>query len=254
MGKTVLVTGAGSGFGRGVSVALAERGHSVIATTETEEQATELAATHPELQVEKIDITTNDVDKVAQWDIDVLINNAAMGQTGPMADVPMERIRAIFEVNVFGTLSITQKVLSGMIERGDGRIIVMSSIGGLHSFPAFGPYNMTKHALEGMAKAMRIELEPQGVDVTLINPGPHDTGFNDSMAESMWGWFGEDSLQSPNMEMFTMMRSAATTDQMDPQAVVDKLVELVEAETTKEHNIVPEDGVDELNEATGLDH
>ena len=254
MGKTVLVTGAGSGFGRGASIALAERGHNVIATTETEEQATELAAAHPELQVEKIDITTNDVDKVTQWDIDVLINNAAMGQTGPMADVPMERIRAIFEVNVFGTLSITQKVLAGMINRGAGRVIVMSSIGGLHSFPAFGPYNMTKHALEGMAKAMRIELEPQGVDVTLINPGPHDTGFNDSMAESMWEWFGEDSLQSPNMEMFTMMRTAAITDQMDPQAVVDKLVELVEAETTKEHNIVPEDGVEELNEATGLDH
>ena len=254
MGKTVLVTGAGSGFGRGASIALAERGHNVIATTETEEQATELAAAHPELQVEKIDITTNDVDKVTQWDIDVLINNAAMGQTGPMADVPMERIRAIFEVNVFGTLSITQKVLAGMINRGAGRVIVMSSIGGLHSFPAFGPYNMTKHALEGMGKAMRIELEPQGIDVTMINPGPHDTGFNDSMAESMWEWFGEDSLQSTNMDMFTMMRTAATSDQMDPKAVVDKLVELVEAETTKEHNIVPEDGVEELNEATGLEH
>ncbi len=113
---------------------------------------------------------------------------------------------------------------------------------------------MTKHALEGMGKAMRIELEPQGIDVTMINPGPHDTGFNDSMAESMWEWFGEDSLQSPNMEMFTMMRAAATSDQMDPKAVVDKLVELVEAETTKEHNIVPEDGVEELNEATGLEH
>ena len=145
MGKTVLVTGAGSGFGKGASIALAERGHNVIATTETEEQATELAAAHPKLQVEKLDITTDDVDKVDQWDIDVLINNAAMGQTGPMADVPMERIRAIFEVNVFGTLSITQKVLAGMIARGDGRVIVMSSIGGLHSFPAFGPYNMTKH-------------------------------------------------------------------------------------------------------------
>ena len=97
-----------------------------------------------------------------------------MGQTGPMADVPMERIRAIFEVNVFGTLSITQKVLAGMIARGDGRVIVLSSIGGLHSFPAFGPYNMTKKSIEVIAKAMRIEIEPQGVDGTLINPGPND--------------------------------------------------------------------------------
>ena len=171
-----------------------------------------------------------------------------------MADVPMERIRRIFEVNVFGTLAITQKVLAGMIKRGSGRVIVMSSIGGLHSFPTFGPYNMTKHALEGMGKAMRLELEPQGIDVCMINPGPHDTGFNNSMADSMWEWFGEKSLQAPNMDMFTSMREAAVTDQMDPMIVVDKLVELTEAETTAQHNIVPPDGVEELNEATGLDH
>jgi short-subunit dehydrogenase len=166
----------------------------------------------------------------------------------------MERIRKIFEVNVFGTLAITQKVMAGMIGRGTGRVIVMSSIGGLHSFPTFGPYNMTKHALEGMAKAMRLELAPQGVDVCLINPGPHATGFNDAMADSMWEWFSDDSLQAPNKTMFTEMRSAAVTDQMDPLAVVNKLVELTEAKTTKEHNIVPPDGVDELNKSTGLDH
>ncbi len=194
MTKTVLVTGAGSGFGKGTSLALAARGHKVIATTETDEQAIALAAEAPQLTVERIDITTDDVDKVTAWDIDVLINNAGMGQTGPMADVPMERIRRIFEVNVFGTLAITQKVLAGMIKRGSGRVIVMSSIGGLHSFPTFGPYNMTKHALEGMGKAMRLELAPQGIDVCMINPGPHDTGFNDSMADSMWEWFGEKSL------------------------------------------------------------
>lgn len=254
MGKTVLVTGAGSGFGKGASLALAARGHNVIATTETDEQAAALAAEAPQLTVERIDITTDDVDKVTAWDIDVLINNAGMGQTGPMADVPMERIRRIFEVNVFGTLAITQKVLAGMIKRGSGRVIVMSSIGGLHSFPTFGPYNMTKHALEGMGKAMRLELEPQGIDVCLINPGPHDTGFNDSMAASMWEWFGEKSLQAPNMDMFTSMREAAVTDQMDPMIVVDKLVELTEAETTAQHNIVPPDGIEALNEATGLDH
>jgi NAD(P)-dependent dehydrogenase (short-subunit alcohol dehydrogenase family) len=254
MGKTVLITGAGSGFGKGASLALAARGHKVIATTETDDQAVALAASAPQLTVERINITTNDVDKVTQWDIDVLINNAGMGQTGPMADVPMDRIRQIFEVNVFGTLSITQKVLAGMIKRGTGRVIVMSSIGGLHSFPAFGPYNMTKHALEGMGKAMRLELEPQGIDVCMINPGPHNTGFNDSMADTMWEWFGDTSLQAPNMEMFKSMRTAAVTDQMDPMIVVDKLVELTEAETTAQHNVVPPDGVEDLNEATGLDH
>ena len=250
--KTVLVTGAGSGFGKGASIALAARGHRVIATTETDAQAAALALEAPELMVERIDITGSDVDKVMQWDIDVLINNAGMGQTGPMADVPMDRVRKIFEVNVFGTLAITQKVLVGMIAKGAGRVIVMSSVGGLDSFPTFGPYCMSKHALEGMGKAMRAELAPQGIDVCMINPGPHNTGFNDAMADTMWEWFDDNSLQAPNKAMFTAVREAATTDQMDPAVVVDKLVELTETEVTSEHNIVPpEGGVDELAEVSG---
>jgi NAD(P)-dependent dehydrogenase (short-subunit alcohol dehydrogenase family) len=242
MEKTVLITGAGTGFGKGASLALAARGHRVIATTETDAQAAALAAEAPELNVERLDITTDDVDKVSQWDVDVLINNAAMGQTGPMADVPMDRMRKIFEVNVFGTLAITQKVLAGMIARGAGRVIVVSSVGGLNAFPTFGPYCMTKHALEGMGKTMRQELAPQGIDVCMINPGPHGTGFNESMANTMWEWFDESSLQAPSTEMFSTIRKAATTDQMDPAAVVERLVELTEAETTTEHNLVPPDG------------
>ena len=236
---TVLVTGAGTGFGKGISLALAERGHDVIATTESDEQAAALAAEAPQLTVERLDITTDDVDKVSQWDIDVLINNAAMGRTGPLADVPVDLVRKMFEVNVFGTLAITQKVLAGMIPRGSGRIIMVSSVAGLNAFPAFGPYVMTKHALEAMGKGMRAELAPQGIDVCMINPGAHNTGFNDSMAASMWEWFDENSLQWPNKAMFSAVRDAATTDQLDPADVVGKLVELTEAETTEEHNLVP---------------
>ena len=108
--KTVLITGAGSGFGKGASLALAERGHHVISTTETEDQAAELRAEAPQLTVEKLDITSADVTKAKGWDIDVLINNAGVGQTGPMADVPIDRVRRLFEVNVFGTLAMTQSV------------------------------------------------------------------------------------------------------------------------------------------------
>ena len=175
MAKTVMITGAGSGFGKGASLALAERGHKVIATTETDVQAKELRAEAPQLTVEKLDITTNDVAKAAEWDIDVLINNAGAGQTGPMADVPIDRVRHLFEVNVFGTLAVTQSVLPKMIAKGKGRVIIVSSIAGVVVGPSFGPYSMTKHALEAMGKAMRAELAEQGIDVTLLNPGsvPH---------------------------------------------------------------------------------
>ena len=241
MTKTVMITGAGSGFGKGASLALAARGHRVIATTETEPQADVLRAEAPQLTVEKLDITSSDVSKADSWDVDVLINNAGAGQTGPMADVPLDRVRHLFEVNVFGTLSVTQHVLPRMVAKGSGRIIIVSSIAGVVSGPAFGPYSMTKHALEAMGKTMRAELAQQGIDVTLLNPGPYPTGFNDRMADSMWEWFGDASLNAPATPLFQMMREFVTNGQMDPAEVVTRMVELTEADTTTENNFVPPD-------------
>ena len=239
MSKTVMITGAGSGFGKGAALALAARGHQVIATTETEAQAEALSAEAPELTVETLDITSDEVTEAAAWDLDVLINNAGAGQTGPLADVPIERVRHLFDVNVFGTLAVTQAVLPRMVAKGSGRIIIMSSISGVLSAPAFGPYSMTKHALEAMGKAMRTELADQGVDVCLINPGPYLTGFNDRMADSMWEWFGADAVSAGATPLFEMMRDFVKNDQRDPIEVVDRLVELTEADTTEEHNFVP---------------
>ena len=248
--KTILITGAGSGFGKGAALALAARGHAVIATTETDGQAAALRAEAPQLQVETVDITnSSDVAKIAAWDIDVVLNNAGAGQTGPMADVPMDRVRHLFEVNVFGTLAVTQAAIPAMAARGSGRIIIVSSIAGVIAGPSFGPYSMTKHALEAMGKAMRAELAPQGIDVTLLNPGPYNTGFNDRMAESMWEWFDEDSVNAPATDLFKMIGDIVTTDQLDPAEVVQRMVELVEADGTDENNFLPPGIVEAMEEA-----
>ncbi len=239
MAKTVMITGAGSGFGKLAATALAARGHKVIATTETDEQADALRAEVPGLVVERIDITSDDVTRVSRWDLDVLVDNAGAGQTGPMADVPIDRVRRLFEVNVFGTLAVTQQVLKAMIRKGAGRIIIVSSIAGVVSAPTFGPYSMTKHALEAMGKAMRAELAPSGIDVTLLNPGPYRTGFNDRMAESMWEWFDESSADPSATELYRSVGDLVTSGQMDPAEVVERMVELVEADTTAENNFVP---------------
>jgi len=246
--KTVLITGAGTGFGRGAALALAARGHHVIATTETEEQAIALRTEAPQLQVEKVDITTDDVNKVKDWNVDVLINNAGFGQTGPLADVPEAIVRKVFDVNVFGTLRMTQATLPQMVKRGTGRVIIVSSIAGVLAGPAFGPYSMSKFALEAMGKTLRGELFGQGIDVCLLNPGPYLTGFNDRMADSMWDWFGDDSVSAGSTDLFKMMRTMVTEGQMDPQEVVDVMVELVEAESTTENNFVPPN----LREQLGL--
>ena len=247
MGKRVMITGAGSGFGKGAALALATRGHDVVATTETDVQAEQLRAFAPGLCVEKLDITSpTDVDKARAWDIDVLINNAGAGETGPMSDVPLVRLRRVFEVNVFGTVAITQAVLPKMVAQGSGRIIIVSSIAGVLAGPAFGPYSMTKHALEAMGKAMRAEMAPQGIDVCLLNPGPYNTGFNDRMADTMWEWFDDKAVNAPNRDMHLMMKQLVTSNQMDPEEVVSRMVELVEADATTENNFVPPNIVEML--------
>lgn len=236
-----MITGAGSGFGKLTALALSERGHHVIATTETDEQAGGLRDEAPQLEVHRLDITTSDVERVFDWKIDVLINNAGVGETGPLADVPMERLRHLFEVNVFGTLNVTQAVLRAMVANASGRVIIMSSIAGVLAAPGFGPYAMTKHALEAMGKSLRGELAPLGIDVTLVNPGPYLTGFNDRMANSMWEWFNDQSLNGSESELFRVIGDFVTTDQRDPAEVAALLVELVEAETTSENNFIPTD-------------
>ncbi len=246
MSKTVLITGAGSGFGKGAALALAAAGHTVIATTETHAQADALRAEAPQLEVLTLDITKqSDIDTIKDREIDVLINNAGFGQTGPMSDVPLDRLRKVFEVNVFGTVAITQAVLTGMAKKGSGRIIIVSSIAGVLAAPGFGPYAMSKHALEAMGKAMRAELAPQGIDVCLLNPAPYNTGFNDRMADSMWEWFGDSSINAPAAEIHKMVGQMVTTNQLDPIEVVNRMVELVEADTTTENNFVPE-GIREM--------
>src|SRR5919205_217751 len=108
MPKKVLITGAGSGFGRGAALALAKRGHKVIAAVLNDAQAKELKKAAP------------DLTKVDKLDADVFIANAAIGQTGPLSLIPLERLRKVFEVNVFGTVAVTQRVARKMRNKRAG--------------------------------------------------------------------------------------------------------------------------------------
>ncbi|MCP5033754.1 MAG: SDR family NAD(P)-dependent oxidoreductase [Actinomycetia bacterium] len=240
--RMILITGAGSGFGRGAALALAAGGHDVIAGTLDEAQAEALAAEAPDnLQAMKLDIT-DPADLVAAGDLgpDVLLNNAGRGQLGPMADVPIELVREVFEVNVFGTMAITRAVIPAMKQAGRGRIIVVSSIAGLFSGPLSGPYAMTKHALEAFAKSLRVEMEPYGIDVCKLNPGPYATGFNDAMVdgvdEQLAGTSGPTEL-----DLAASTRTRMLSKQLDPSEIVDTMVELCTAETVPFETFKPDD-------------
>ena len=245
MTKTVLITGAGTGFGRGAAEALANRGHHVIATVFGDDEVDELSAALPNLTVAKLDVTNaDDVATLDQWEIDVLINNAALGQTGPLSRIPQELVRRVFETNVFGTLAVTQRVADQMRARRAGRILIVSSIAGLFAGPGSGPYSMTKHALQAMGSALRAELAPFGIDVALINPGPFATGFNDRMAENPGDWFDPSTSPPEDVAMMEKLRQRITVRQFDPADVVKVYVDLVEAEATELINLIQPDIVE----------
>ncbi len=244
MAKTVVITGAGSGFGKGAAIELAARGHRVIATTETGAQAEALGAEHPELTAMKLDVTDPaDVGGVGELDPDVLINNAGLGVMAPLTSVPLDRLKAGFEVNVFGMVAMSQAVIPGMKAKGAGRIINMSSIAGVLSGPMTAPYAMTKHAVEAFTKALRDELAPYGIDVTKLNPGPYDTGFNDAMVNGIATYIDEDDAPAAEAEAF--VRAIVLTGQLDPDEVVQAMADLAEADETPIETFLPP-GIQEL--------
>jgi short-subunit dehydrogenase len=242
MPRNILITGAGSGFGRGAALELAGRGHAVTAGVQIAPQATELRAAaqehHVELDVVVLDITdADDRDAVLDREVDVLVNNAGVLESGPVAEIPMHRVRRNYETNVFGTLAMCQGVAPQMVRRGAGRIITVTSMGGLVTVPFAAVYTSTKHALESLTEGLRTELSGTGVDVCTVNPGLYGTGFNDRGAETMLRWFDPStSLSRPEL---LAAANDGLADQLDPQAVVDALVRLAEEDASPFRTVVP---------------
>ena len=242
MSKRILITGAGSGFGLGAAVALAKRGHRVIATVLNDQQAQALSEQSLPIDIVKLDITkAEDRDQVEGFEVDIFFANAALGQTGPVSLIPIDRLRRVFEVNVFATVAITQQIALSMRKRRSGRIVIVSSIGGVRAGMGSGPYTMTKHAIQAFGNALRAELALFGVDVCLINPGPYATGFNDAMANDPGEWFNPEEAAPEDLAAMDFLRKRITVGQLDPQEVVNRYVELAEAESTEAVNFVPND-------------
>lgn len=152
--QTILVTGAGSGLGKGTAIGLAKVGHKIIAAVHTWEQMSrfieDLKDTDYEKNIEliKLDILDFiDCEKAWKYDIDILVNNAGIGQTGPLAEMPVDLLREVMETNTFSTLEFSQPFIKKMVEKGKGKVIFLSSVAGLTTSPFLGPYNASKHAL-----------------------------------------------------------------------------------------------------------
>ena len=176
--KTVLITGAGSGLGKEASIALAKRGHKVYATTRYENEADTLNnyAKENNLPLEsfKLDILLEtDRNLILNYDFDVLISNAAIGDSGSVAEIRVDRFENVFETNVFSSIKLTQIAIKKFIEKKKGRVIFISSLFGRISYPFLSPYCASKFAIEAFASSLRKEmkdLDNTNIQIGIIEP------------------------------------------------------------------------------------
>ena len=237
--RKVLITGAGTGFGHEAAMRLAEKGFDVIAAVEIyaqvqtmKRQAAERGVT---LRVEKLDVT-NDGDrrKALDWGVEILVNNAGVGEGGATVDIPAANIRHQFEVNVTGPLLLTQPIAKQMVKRGAGRIVWVSSREGLNVNPFTGIYSASKHAVEAIAETMADELQEYNIEVATVNPGPFLTGFNDRMFQTWESW--EDD---PSQRLFDYAKLAFPRAQFDPEPVYATLTAVAAGEVDSYRNLEP---------------
>jgi len=246
--ETILITGAGTGFGKLFAFELAKMGKDVIATTETSSQVSalenEVVEKDLSIKIEKVDVTDpKDREKAWAWDIDVLVNNAAIKEGGSLVDIPEKNLKNQFDVNLIGPILLTQGFARKMVERNEGRIVFMSSISGMMVNPFSGPYSASKYATEAVADTLSQELQEFNIEVATINPGPYLTGFNDREMEAWKSW--EDD---PAKRVFNYEDVAFPFEQFDPQEVVETGMNVILGETNQYRNVVPKDMIEQVKE------
>lgn len=212
----VLITGASSGMGFEAAKLFAEQGHKVYAGARRVEKMADLAPlgiVPVGMDVTKPEDNAAAVARIidAEGRLDVLINNAGFGLYGPVEDIPIDDARYQFEVNLFGLADLTRKVLPQMRAQGSGRIINVSSMGGKIYTPLGAWYHATKHALEGWSDALRLEVEPFGINVSVIEPGGIKTEWGGVVGEGMKKYY-DASAYKTQMDAFLKVMDGYDTN------------------------------------------
>lgn len=247
--RRILVTGATSGIGLEVSRRFALMGWEVFATGRN---AARRAAVATELGSERAHVIALDVDqrdsmlackaeildKTNGYGVDVVVNNAGFARMAPVAEVTDSDLRAHFETNVFAVVAVSQLFLPEMMARRDGRIINVSSSGGRMSLPFVGAYHGAKFAVEALSDAMRWELRPFGVRVSVIEPGPVRTPFADRLVESTSAVAPGSPYASVLLEVGRLQKMADRF-MIDPSVVVRDIVHAATAKRPRPRYVEP---------------
>jgi NAD(P)-dependent dehydrogenase (short-subunit alcohol dehydrogenase family) len=232
MSKIWFVTGSSRGFGRQFVQAALERGDKVAATARNTDSLADLVAAHGEAVLPlKLDVT----DKAAAFEavkqahehfgrLDVIVNNAGHGLFGTVEELTEQQVRGQMETNFYGALWVTQAALPLLRAQGSGRIVQISTVGGVVSFPNLGGYNASKWALEGLTEALAQEVAGFGIKVTLVEPGGFETD-----------WAGSSATFAEQLPAYDDLRAAVAAawggvKSGDPAATGPALLEIVDAD------------------------
>lgn len=250
--QIILVTGATSGIGRHAALHLARRGHHVIGTGRRVAalQSLEAEAKAAGLRVDGVAMDVTSATSIEEarkqvmeltsgHGVDAIVNNAGYGLVAPLELVTDADLRAQFETNVFGVHAVTRAFLAPMRERGRGRIVNVSSVGGRMVFPFGGAYHATKYAVEAMSDALRMELAPFGIGVSVIEPGYIQTEFTARTMEGLDPYRRADSPYAPLLRRADALEKGIERFAASPAAVARAIEKAIFSRAPRARYVAP---------------
>lgn len=231
------ITGASRGFGLQIARDLLDRGHQVVATARQAAAVTEALGPHDNLLAVALDVTDEAQARQAVaaaverfGRIDVLMNNAGRGLLGAVEEATDAEVRAVYETNVFGLLTVTRAVTPVLRAQRSGTIVNISSIGGFASSPGWGVYASTKFAVEAISEALHAELQPLGVHAMVVEPGYFRTDFLDSSSLQIQQNLIDDYADGPAGKMRVAAGERNHDQPGDPVKAAAAIIDVVESE------------------------
>jgi NAD(P)-dependent dehydrogenase (short-subunit alcohol dehydrogenase family) len=235
--QTVFITGATDGLGRSAALLLAEKGFRVFAAGRSAEKRAELdrLAAARKLPLETLELDVCDDNSVSRGvqqilqkagNLDVLINNAGVGLMAVAEELKLDDLRRLYETNIFGLLRVTQAVLPHIRVRKSGRILMLSSVAGILTPPTYGAYSSSKHAVEALSNALRLELYPFNIEVVLIEPGYIMTSFQQTAKEQAQSYI-EGSTASPYAKIYSGAIAGATNSRRESKTTPEDCARVI---------------------------
>jgi len=248
----VLITGCSSGFGLLTALQFARKGDTVYASMRDTSKASALeeAARKENLSVNVVQLDVTDEQSVqdavrhvldTEGRIDVLVNNAGIGQHGPVEETDDDEVKEIFETNYFGALRTVRAVAPQMRKQGSGTIVNVSSLAGVVAPPYDGIYSGSKHALEATSEALYYELHPFGVRVLLIEPGGFATNIENTRRIPRRYTEGSPYVGLDQRFQQALTRLPAAAERADPQIVAELIYDAVHDKEPKLRYLVGQD-------------